>query len=112
MTDVGDDSNGTSSEALAWILDSSGGQYVLNDLGAGQSFAANDVCQVVGDSGTQRAFIWTPSQGRVDLNTLIPPGSGVVLRFAYGINNAGQIVGQTANDSQGNYFGYVLTPVQ
>ncbi len=109
---VGDDSDGTSSEALAWILDSSSGQYVLNDLGAGQSFAANDVCQVVGDSGLQRAFIWTPSQGRIDLNTLIPPGSGVVLRFANGINNAGQIVGQTATDSQGNYFGYVLTPVQ
>jgi probable HAF family extracellular repeat protein len=109
---AGDDSDGGNFEAVAWILDSGSGQYVLNDLGAGQAFAINDVCQVVGDSGLQKAFIWTPTQGRVDLNTLIPPGSGVVLRYANGINNAGQIVGTTANNRQGYYFGYVLTPVQ
>lgn len=97
--------------AVAWILDTSSGTYVINNLGAGAAFAANDGCQVVGNSGLFHAFVWTPSGGRVDLNTLIPPNSGLVLTTAYGINNAGQIVG-TAKDSKNKDHAFLLTPVQ
>ena len=97
--------------AIAWILDPASGTYVLNNLGAGQAYGVNDGCQVVGESGFLRAFVWTPMDGREDLNTLIPPNSGLVLHWAFGINNAGQIVGQ-AIDSQGNTHGYLLTPAQ
>ncbi|HKS75830.1 MAG TPA: hypothetical protein VJQ82_21640 [Terriglobales bacterium] len=105
-----DDQNSNFS-AIAWILDTSSGTYTINDLGAGAAFAANDGCQVVGNSGLFHAFVWTANEGRVDLNTLIPPNSGLVLHYAYGINNAGQIVG-TAVDSKGNDHAYLLTPVQ
>jgi probable HAF family extracellular repeat protein len=104
-----DDQNSNFS-ALAWILDTSTGTYVINDLGAGSAFAANDGCQVVGNSGFFHAYVWTPSEGRVDLNTLIPPNSGLVLHYAFGINNAGQIVG-TAKDAHGNDHAYLVTPV-
>jgi probable HAF family extracellular repeat protein len=95
--------------ALAWIVDSSG-NYVMNNLGSGQAYGVNDSCQVVGGSGFNHAFVWTPMDGRKDLNTLIPPNSGLVLHWAFGINNAGQIVG-LAMDSHGNNRGYLLTPV-
>jgi probable HAF family extracellular repeat protein len=98
--------------ALAWILDPSTGSYVMNILGSGNAFAANDPCQVVGSmgpDGSTLAFVWTPTDGMKDLNTLIPPNSGLVLIEAFGINNSGQIVG-TATDSHGNYHAYVLTP--
>ena len=104
-----DDSKQGMFSAVVWILDTSSGTYVINNLGAGAAFAANDGCQVVGNSGLFHAFVWTPSEGRVDLNTLIPPNSGLVLHAAYGINNAGQIVG-TAMDSKGNDHAYLLTP--
>ena len=95
--------------ALAWIADSSG-NYVINNLGLGEAFGANDGCQVVGVSGMNQAFVWTPMDGRKDLNTLIPPNSGAVLQQAFGINNAGQIVVQ-GMDSQHHPRGYLLTPV-
>jgi probable HAF family extracellular repeat protein len=42
------------------------------------------------------------------LNKLIPAGTGWVLITAYGINNAGQIVGEgTVNGKQ---HGFLLTP--
>lgn len=91
--------------ALAWIADSSG-NYVINNLGGGEALGANDSCQVVGVS----AFVWTPMDGRKDLNTLIPPNSGAVLQQAWGINNAGQIAAQ-GMDSQHHPRGYLLTPV-
>jgi probable HAF family extracellular repeat protein len=96
--------------ALAWIADSTG-NYVLNNVGAGQAYGANDGCQVVGVSGTLQAFVWTPMDGRKDLNTLIPPNTGLVLQQSYGINNAGQIVGQ-AKDIHHHTRGFLLTPVQ
>jgi probable HAF family extracellular repeat protein len=45
-----------------------------------------------------------------NLNSLIPPGSGLHLLFANGINNAGQIVG-AAYDSRASYHAFLLTPV-
>jgi probable HAF family extracellular repeat protein len=58
----------------------------------------NDAGAVVGylrTSGTPaRAFLYTDTDGMLDLNTAIDPASGWVLNAAWGINNAGEIVGQ------------------
>jgi probable HAF family extracellular repeat protein len=59
-----------------------------------QAFGSNDAGVVVGSSDSSvghRAFIWTPSSGLQDLNTLVPP-SQFVLTKAVGINNLGMIV--------------------
>jgi probable HAF family extracellular repeat protein len=55
-----------------------------------------------------RAFIW---QNAVmsDLNTLIPGGSGWVLRIATGINDNGQITGTGTVGDQTHAF--LLTPI-
>jgi len=58
----------------------------------------NDRNQVVGDStpndcayfNTSRAFLWENSS-IADLNTLIPPNSPLYLKYAYTINNRGEI---------------------
>lgn len=77
------------------------GKHLIRDLGAlqgGDESRANDVnlrSEVVGTSSTSdhgsRAFIWTPTEGMVDLNALITL-PGVVLTEATGINNQGDIV--------------------
>ena len=59
-------------------------------------------------SGT-RAVMWqTWGPTIIDLNTLLPPGSGWVLTMAHGINNLGQIVGSGLHG--GVPRGFVLTP--
>jgi probable HAF family extracellular repeat protein len=47
----------------------------------------------------------------MDLNTLIPAGSGLTLIQANGINDAGEIVGQSQSNSDGSVHGFLLTPV-
>jgi probable HAF family extracellular repeat protein len=76
---------------------------VMIDLGTlgGMSSAAygiNDSGVIVGystlsDGATTRAFVYVNGV-MTDLNSLIPSGSGWRLLEAYGINNAGQIVGE------------------
>ena len=39
------------------------------------------------------AFLYTPETGMIDLNTLLPEGSGWLLKVAMGINDQGQIAG-------------------
>lgn len=71
----------------------------------------NDLDQVVGlhyRSG-QRAFLYTPGIGTVDLGTLIDPASGWELTAAYGINNFGQITGSGL--FHGAPRAYLMTPV-
>jgi probable HAF family extracellular repeat protein len=51
--------------------------------------------QVVGTSTSAlglRAFLWTSADGMVDLNTLIPSSSNLVLTSAVAINDRGQIL--------------------
>lgn len=92
------------------------GNYVdLGDLtGAEQvgAFDINNNDEIVGSLGTpatgEHAFLW--SGGRlVDLNNYVKANSGWILETAYGINEAGQIVGD------GSFFGeqvtFVLDPV-
>jgi probable HAF family extracellular repeat protein len=74
----------------------------------------NDAGVVV---GTMRAggavspwHAWIYADGVVtNLNSLVAPGSGLHLRQAHSINNAGQIAG-VAMDAQGRYHGFLLTP--
>ena len=77
------------------------------------AFGLNDNGQVVGeaynnDTGTYHAFIYETGQ-MLDLNTLIPAGSGLTLTDAQAINDNGQIV------ANGNYGGinqaFLLNPV-
>ena len=80
---------------------------VLNDLGTlpgdscSNAYQINSRGQIVGTSEDQilcgitgeHAFLWENGGPMVDLNTLIPPGSSLQLKFAYAINDRGEIVG-------------------
>src|SRR6185437_12651451 len=60
--------------------------------------AINHSGQVVGTASgpsgpATRAWIWTGSGSVTDLNGLIPKKTGWTMQDAYGINDAGQIVG-------------------
>jgi probable HAF family extracellular repeat protein len=60
-------------------------------------------------SDEYRAFRWDQKTGPIDLNSLIPAGSGWKLETASGINDQGQIVG--IGDFKGNdNAGFLLTP--
>jgi probable HAF family extracellular repeat protein len=76
------------------------------------AFGMNDLDQVVGAStredGTQVAFLWSNDQ-MVDLNTLLPPGSGWLLVSATDIDESGAIVGEGIRPD-GKARAYLLTP--
>ncbi|NES68315.1 MAG: DUF3466 family protein, partial [Okeania sp. SIO2D1] len=57
----------------------------------------------------QRAFIWDSVNQMQDLNDLIDPSSGWVLREARSINSHGQIVGWGTKDQSCRAF--LLTPI-
>lgn len=74
---------------------------VMKDLGslrqASQAWYINNKTQIVGTTGdndesSNRAFLWENGGPMVDLNTLIPKGSPLTLRFPLGINDAGEIL--------------------
>ncbi len=74
--------------------------------------AINTQGQIVGratEPGDGCAFVYRDGK-MIDLNTLIPPNSGWKLTAAYGINDAGQIVGHGKINSQSH--GFLLTPVR
>ena len=71
--------------------------------------AINDSGVIVGQGGNGHAFVYQNGQA-TDLNNLIAPGSGFTLLNADGINGNGVIVG-TASNSNGQTFGFELTPV-
>jgi probable HAF family extracellular repeat protein len=72
----------------------------------------NNSGQVVGfmidGSFTPHALLWQNNMV-MDLNNLIPAGSGWYLQFGDGINDAGEIVGQGVSPS-GDIRGFLLTP--
>jgi probable HAF family extracellular repeat protein len=74
----------------------------------------NDFGTVVGSMRAGGGFSsfhgWIYADGVVtNLNNLIPQGSGLHIRTAHSINNAGQIAA-TAFDAQGHYHAVLLTP--
>ena len=87
--------------ALLW--DTAAGTVIdlgtlAGDPGA-QANEINNAGEVVGGSGMSpgavgtHAFLWTPTEGMLDLTTLLDAsGQGWTLHFAFDINNRGQIV--------------------
>jgi probable HAF family extracellular repeat protein len=61
------------------------------------------------DDFTHRAFVYTSSQGMVDLNSLIDPVTGWTLFDALAISDTGQITGYGLTG--GETHAYLLTPV-
>jgi uncharacterized membrane protein len=75
------------------------------------SISVNGSEQVVGNFGTSSsaAFLWEDAGPIVDLNTLVPPGSGLQLVEAHQINDRGEIaIG--AVDVNGNNHAVLLIP--
>jgi len=111
---VGPASNDTGPiDAFLWTADTG-----MTDLGPLpgflyiQPYAINALGVVVGEASdvsptSGRAFIWQNGV-MTDLNTLIPGGSGWVLRIATGINDGGQIAGTGIVGGQMHAF--LLTP--
>jgi probable HAF family extracellular repeat protein len=79
-----------------------------------QAADINDSGVVVGtmkaSGGLSNDHAWVYQDGVVtNLNSLVVPGSGLHIAFAYAINNAGQIAG-VAVDARGFSHGVLLTP--
>jgi probable HAF family extracellular repeat protein len=77
----------------------SGATFLPQGFGAAGSSALNDAGLVAGTflfpgTGQFRAALFDPARGLIDLGTL--PGGGTSL--AYGVNNAGQVVGEARTD--------------
>jgi probable HAF family extracellular repeat protein len=92
---------------------------VMTDLGAAgtdqgsEAFSINSQGQVVGDSGSNNVdlhgFLWEHGGPVVDLNQLVPAGSGLTVVTAVFINDRGEIAG-TAKLSNGDEHAVVLIP--
>ncbi len=97
--------------AARWTNDSTAN--TLGTLGGAWSmaWAVNTAGDIVGASlnasGEQRAFLWK-NGAMQDLNELVDPASGWLLSAAYGINDAGVIVGD--GFLNGAPRGFRLTP--
>ena len=104
----------------AFFASSKGGALV--DLGtldgalSSRAYGVNSDSQVVGEFGSgfglggSSAFIWDPTSGMVDLNTLLSKSDREIwsLAVATGINDSGQISGEGFED--GVLHGFVITP--
>jgi probable HAF family extracellular repeat protein len=83
----------------------------LGSLGEGNSQPAgiNDSGQVVGNAYTSdnsdRAFLYSGSGPMIDLGSITGPGTGA--SYAYAINNAGQITGQSSGGIGGNFDAFL-----
>jgi probable HAF family extracellular repeat protein len=74
----------------------------------------NNLGQVVGAlvypsaPGHSVPFLYSPQTGAVDVNTLLPSGSGWTVNSVSAINDKGQMVGSGTHN--GNYVGFLMTP--
>jgi len=75
------------------------------------SISINASEQVVGDVGTNSSapFLWEDGGTIVDLNTLVPPNSGLQMYESLQINDRGEITAN-AKDSNGNNHSVLLIP--
>ena len=93
---VGSSSGPTGTRAFIWTPKD--GLQPISDVPATELSEALDINnrgQVVGTyegSLGNRAFLWSQRGGFVDLNSLLPTGSGLVLTMATSINDQGQIL--------------------
>jgi len=94
----------------------SGGKWQRTDLStsadAAYASSINSSEQVVGQNSCQdfcRAFLWEDGGPLVDLNTLVPPNSGLLLVEPGQINDRGEI-SVTASDTSGNNHVVLLIP--
>ncbi len=108
-----DSNNSFLVHAILWVRGSA--PQDLGTLGGSTSSArAINVSDVIVGSSlpttgtTTHAFVWTSTGGMLDLNNLIPSGSGWVLQVANGVNDSGQIVGN--GTIGGKTHGFLLTP--
>jgi probable HAF family extracellular repeat protein len=110
---VGESNLAAGGPSRAFLYDLFGSMQHLGTLGGAdsQALAVNAAGQVVGVAknfgGADRAFLFANGT-MIDLNTLLPPGSGWVLHRATGINSAGQIVGTGIHN--GSTRGFLLSP--
>lgn len=85
-------------DTRSFIWTARDGIQAIRDLPSEKFSEALDInnhSEVVGTyegSLGNRAYLWTRKNGFVDLNTLIPAGSGIVLTMAISINDRGQIL--------------------
>jgi probable HAF family extracellular repeat protein len=83
-----------------------------------EALGINNAGEIVGLSGSHhhdRAFLWSPATGMVDLNDLIPQDAGLYLISAVGINDRGQIIAvATSSRAEAHYsparFAVLLHP--
>ncbi|MDQ6764875.1 MAG: dockerin type I domain-containing protein [Verrucomicrobiota bacterium] len=110
--------NGSSERGVFWANSSSSPLALpplSAQLGEAVANAINDAGQIVGrahnsDSTIERAVLWpNSSSAPTDLNTVIPPGLGIVLARGVAISNSGAIVGDAA--VAGHTRGFVLQPL-
>jgi probable HAF family extracellular repeat protein len=93
---VGSSSGPTGTRAFIWTPKD--GLEPINDVPGTEFSEALDInnhAEVVGTyegSLGNRAFLWSKRDGFVDLNTLLPARSGLVLTMAMSINDQGQIL--------------------
>jgi probable HAF family extracellular repeat protein len=109
---VGVSQNGQIYHAVLWK------RRKVVDLGAVDQCSIaesiNSEGQIIGESDNcdgvpLHAFLWENGGPIVDLNTLIPPGSGLTLTLAVSINDRGEIAGQ-ATTSNGDNHAFLLVP--
>jgi probable HAF family extracellular repeat protein len=94
---------------------------VLTNLGTivgdtcSESYDINSQGQVVGESADcggpnlGHAWLWENGGPMVDLNTLVPPGSGIQLTHSVSINDRGEISGDGVLPT-GDHHAFVLVP--
>ena len=96
-----------------------GAKSDLGTVGNDDCSQANDINsrgQVVGfsfacdGSTAARAFLWEKGGPMIDLNTLIPPNSGIYLDEATNINDRGEIAGDGFLLPDGNGRAFLLIP--
>ncbi len=88
----------------------------LDDFEYTEPHDINSLGHVVGEAmsptkyeGEKFAFTYTPQTGMVDLNTMLPAGTGWHLRVANDINDQGQVVG-TGENAKGIRYAFLYTP--
>jgi probable HAF family extracellular repeat protein len=94
---------------------------VMTDLGTigtdpcGRALSINEKSQIVGftaavcGGNATHGFLWENGGPAIDLNTLVPPGSGLALTMPIYVNDRGEIVGIGAL-SNGDTHAFLLIP--